>query len=185
MQRTKAFVFTLVLVWIILKMVFFALDDSDLGHQVGILSNLLFILAVSAVTLWWKFRAVRPEDSNALDDLKSVMQRSGLYVLLVCAFMMVYYAAIDPGLNERRIEMRMGELNAELDKYENFEDFVKTQEMIPPDMTREKYVQKSEEGIRSMLNPWVNTGGSLLSLMMWAVTCAILVTLLFRTVLFK
>lgn len=178
-------VFSLGMVWIIIKMAFLFLGDADTGYTVGIFANLLFVLALAAWTLWYRYRRIPPRETNLLDDTRAALQRTGLYVALVIGFTFVYHSFIDPDLTERRIQQRLADQRADIDAYPTFEDFLAEHETLDADLTREELMAQQEEGIRSMLNPVINSAFSLIALIMWALVCSLGTAVLFRAVIFR
>lgn len=184
-QSSKAFVFSLALLWIIQKMVFLYLDQASLGWDIGVFGNMAFILAIAAHTLWARYRRVAPSETNMLDDIKSALQRVGLYVMIVGGFIVVYHFVIDPNLIEDRVQQRLADVSNVLDEFPSFEAFVAANDMIEEGATREEFMRRSEESFRSLLNPTFTAGGSLLLLLIWGSFCSLIITALFRGVIFR
>lgn len=184
MPRINPLVLTFALVWIITKVVFYYLGDSDTGFTVGIFTNLLFILSICAWTLWRHYRTHKLADTNLLDDLRNAVKQGAVYVLIVVGFTAVYHTVLDPDLIERRIQTRLALHNEHIDSYASFEEFVADQEGIDRSLDREALMGQMEDNARSELHIFRTIGFSLFALMVWVVISAICAAALMRGVIF-
>lgn len=185
MPRINPLVLTFALIWIITKIVFFYAGDSDTGFTVGMLTNLLFILSICALSLWKRYRRNRPSETHFLDDLRLAVKQGAVYVVIVTGFTAVYHTVLDTDLTERRIQKRLVIQQDHIDSYPSYEAFLADQEGVDPSLTREALMDQQEAKARKILNPLVSTAFSLLSLLIWVVVSSICSTALMRGVIFK
>jgi len=183
-QGSKAFVYSLVLLWIIQKMAFLYLDQAKEGWRIGVMINLFFILAIAAHTLWFRFRKVAPSQTSLIDDFRVGLQRTGLYVMLIGGFILLYYYVIDRDFLENQVQTLLAGERAKLDDYATFEEFARDQK-IPHIESETEFLEQTETNIRTVYNPFLSAGGALIGMLMWAAFCAMSVTVLFRKVVFR
>ena len=140
---------------------------------------MLFVtLAVSAV-LYIKKRKQR-EDSNYLDDIKTSMIPGVIYTVVVSVFIYFYYQHIYPEFNTNKIS----EIEIRMQDKKNIADLRKSN----PEMEN-----KSDEEIKSKVLKSVNDYYSakftmtitLLGLLVYTTLNSILLSLIFRRVIFR
>ncbi|MCB0760445.1 MAG: DUF4199 family protein [Flavobacteriales bacterium] len=184
MNKARSLTLTLVLVWILIKMVFFFIDDADMGFDVGVMANLLFILIAIASSLWFKYKKVTLQESTFLDDLKDSMKEAGLYVIIVVVFIFLYLKVIDPELLQSRVNEGVAAMEEILRDPAKLEE---TRNLRPDlkDMTPEELIAQYRSSQEQILSPGVTTALSLFALMSVSVLYSIVTTLLFRKVLLK
>ena len=93
------------LAWIIIKILFYFLGDSETGFNVGVSSNLIFILAITSIVLWNKYRSSNPQ-KDLISDVKDTSKPALLYIILMVIFLTGYYSFLDTNFLPNRINKR-------------------------------------------------------------------------------
>jgi hypothetical protein len=144
----------------------------------------MFILAIIAITLWYRYRAVSLQESNFLVDFKDAMKHAAIYVVLVSAFIWLYYSAIDSDFLEVRITDQLAAHKEYLSDPANLAELKKTNPMLE-ELSAEEILNMEEENKRKFLSPLVTATGSLVGLIFLSITYSLFATVLFRKVLLK
>jgi len=167
------------ILWILIKLSCFSFKVLLTKLEPFVFLNMLFVtLAVSAV-LYIKKRKQR-EDSNYLDDIKTSMIPGVIYTVVVSVFIYFYYQHIYPEFNTNKIS----EIEIRMQDKKNIADLRKSN----PEMEN-----KSDEEIKSKVLKSVNDYYSakftmtitLLGLLVYTTLNSILLSLIFRRVIFR
>ena len=167
------------ILWILIKLSCFSFKVLLTKLEPFVFLNMLFVtLAVSAV-LYIKKRKQR-EDSNYLDDIKTSMIPGVIYTVVVSVFIYFYYQHIYPEFNTNKIS----EMEIRMQDKKNIADLRKSN----PEMEN-----KSDEEIKSKVLKSVNDYYSakftmtitLLGLLVYTTLNSILLSLIFRRVIFR
>ncbi len=164
-----------------------------LGYQLGwnipdytslfVLSNMLALLVAVSVGLYLQKRK-REEDDNMLTDIKNGMTSGVVYAFIVSAFLYFYYEKIDPGYNNKIIAEREMYFKTIID------DPVKLKELKASNkdlevMTKEEIMEKFRETPQMLFSGTFMMTYGVLSMLMLSTLYSILVTVIFRKVLFR
>lgn len=173
-------------VWFIGKMIFFygqIFQDAG-GVKFLVMWNILcLLLAMSIGTLVEKRREDRSQ-STALGDIKNAMGGGMLYTVIVSLLLYVYYAKIDPAYNERQIavaEMAIRKAVTDPKKLREIKDY---QPEFEP-MTNDEIIEKMSQSPKAMFSAGSTMTLSLLGMLLLTTINAIVLTVVYRRVLFK
>lgn len=93
----------LALIWLVVRWVVGGRLDVDSAQNVGVLTNMLFILMLVFVGINMHYRKLQGKVSGFFEDFKACMKPALLYVLPTLVFIGVYYAYIGDDIQELRI----------------------------------------------------------------------------------
>lgn len=184
MLRSVIIAFIFAVIWFAIKVLFYFLGDSEMGFNVGVMSNLLFILIIIVLTLWTKFRKEGTEYGNIILDMKDSSKSGLFYVVVMSVLMVVYYSFIDKNYLVNRMNKRI-EVETTTIKTEN--DYVRLQEMDIrlEKVTREEYFDNIKTQSEKIYNTKTIAAGGFLVLTITTFLYSLLISLLFRNFLFN
>lgn len=175
-----------VAIWFFVKMLFFwfQLFQDEAGVKFLVMWNILcLLLAISIGTLVEKRREDRSQ-SSALGDIKSSMGGGMVYTLLVAILLYFYYAKIDPGYNARQIAGADAAIERAVNDPKQLAD-LKAANADMQSKTNEEIIKELGKGPRSFFNPGSTMTLSLLGMLLLTTINSIVVTVVYRRVLFK
>ncbi|RFC53975.1 hypothetical protein [Brumimicrobium aurantiacum] len=170
--------------WIAIKLIFLGIGVfQENVVQPGLINNLFLLLAVS-LGLYFEKKKEGYGVGTPLSDIKNGLTAGAPYVLIVSAFMFLYYDTINPSFVENRIAERMDVI------YEEAQDeaYLDTLKVHNPEfrvMTSDEIMREIKTDTESALSAKTLFIFSLLGLMVMALTYAIFVTVIYRKILFK
>lgn len=170
--------------WIALKMIFMAYNLFQEDIQVTGLLNNFFLLSAIALGLFFEKRKEGFGEGTAMTDIKHAVTAGAPYVLIVSLFMFYYYDTINPEFIETRVEERVDLIYNDMQR-ESYVDSLKVNKPEFRTRTDEEILREAKREIESNLSPKSMLVFSLLGMLILAVTYAILLTLVFRKVLFR
>jgi len=170
------------LVWIVLKYSFFTFGFFEDTLTPAILLNILGLLVAISVGLFLQ-KMKDTEETSALYDIKNGMAAGLPYVLLVSIFIYLYYAKINPEYYQNKIAEKEVAVEKMVNDPKALEEFKKTMEDAEV-MTKAEIEAKLKENIRKGGTPGFTTTLSLLALMILATVYSILVTVIYRKIMF-
>lgn len=170
--------------WIALKMIFMAFNLFQEDIQVTGLLNNFFLLSAIALGLFFEKRKEGFGEGTAMTDIKHAVTAGAPYVLIVSLFMFYYYDTINPEFIETRVEERVDLIYNDMQR-ESYVDSLKINKPEFRTRTDEEILREAKREIESNLSPKSMLVFSLLGMLILAVTYAILLTLVFRKVLFR
>ena len=165
-------------IWIILKLVAFNFQIFLTDLKPFIFANMLFVTLGICVSLYFKKKA--REASNLLGDVKTGMTSSIIYTVLVSAFIYFYYQSIYPEFNSSKIsemellladETKVAELRASNPDMENSSS----------DEIRNKVMTSISQYYSAQFTMTI----SLLGLLVYSTLNSLLISLIFRKIIFK
>jgi len=174
-----------VAIWFAVKMLFFwfQLFQDEAGVKILVMWNILcLLLAISIGTLVEKKREKQSEGS-ALGDIKRAMGGGMVYTVIVSVLLYVYYAQIDPGYNERQIAIAEQAVHKALDDPKQFAEIKKNPEM--QSLSKEEIFRKASANQRAIFSAGSTMTLSLLGMLLLSTINSIVVTVVYRRVLFK
>lgn len=149
----------------------------------GMLNNFLLLTAMG-LGLYLEKKREGIENGTAMSDIKNALRAGAPYVLIVSAFMYFYYDTIHPEFVDNQVEQRMDMIYADMER-PSYVDSLKMHNSEFQVLTDEEILRKAKIEIESNLAPKSMFTFSLLGLLVLAVSYAILLTLIFRKLLFK
>lgn len=172
-------------IWFLGKMSFFYAqilqNENEVKFQV-MWNILCLLLAMTIGTLAEKRREVRAE-SSALGDIKNTLGGGLIYTVIVSGLIYLYYAKIDPAYNARQLAVAEQQVNKMLDDPKQMKELRKSPEMET--LTRKEIFDKAIANQRAIFNPGSTMTISLLGMLLLSTINAIILTVVFRRVLFK
>tara|TARA_B100001287_G_C22628054_1_gene503597 strand:+ start:134 stop:703 length:570 start_codon:yes stop_codon:yes gene_type:complete len=165
-------------IWIILKLVAFNFQLFLIDLKPFIFANMLFVTLAICVALYLKKRT--KTSSNLLDDIKTGMATSMIYTVIISGFIFFYYQSIYPEFNTSKI--------SEMEILLKDESKIKELRKSKPDMEN-----RSSDEIRSQVLGSVSQYYSakftmiisLLGLLIYSTLNSLLISIIFRKVIFK
>jgi hypothetical protein len=172
-------------IWFFGKMIFFytqILQDES-GVKFQVMWNILCLLTGMAVGTLLEKRKQNTNESSALGDIKQIMGSGLIYTILVSVMIYFYYGKIDPGYNERQIAIAQASVKKMLNNPAELAKIKKSPEM--ESMTKEEILKKATDNQRAIFSPTSTMTISLLGMLLLSTINAIILTFIFRRVLFK
>lgn len=165
--------------WILIKLSCFTFNVLLTKLEPFVFMNMLFVTIAISVALYIKKRKLK-EYSNLLDDIKTAMIPGVIYTVVVSVFIYFYYQNIYPEFNSDKIS----EMEIRMQDKKNINDLRKSN----PEMEN-----KSDEEIKSKVLTSINDYYSakftmtitLLALLVYTTLNSIVLSLIFRRVIFK
>lgn len=175
-----------VIIWFIGKMSFFYLQlfQDEAGVKVQVMWNILCLLMGMTIGTWIEKRRESASENSALNDIKNTMGSGIVYTVLVSFLIYLYYAKIDPGYNERQLAIAEASVNKMLDDPKEMAKIKKNNPDLES-LTREEIYEKAIANQKAMFSPGSTMTISLLGMLLLSTVNAIILTVIFRRVLFK
>ncbi len=170
------------LAWCTVKYLMYLYDPFSEIH-VAVMINILFLLLSISIGLYL-LKSKSSEESNALLDIKNGLRAGLPYVILVSLFIYVYYAKINPEYTQRLVNNRLFEMEQKLNDPNTLEEFKAANPKYEL-KTKEEIFKEMKESPENILSPGFTTTVSLLSLLLLAVLYSILVTVVYRRIVFR
>jgi hypothetical protein len=171
------------LAWSILKYISFLIYPMQVSIMPAVMLNILFLLSAIAVSLYITKRK-QTEAESFLGDIKNGLKAGIPYTVLVAVFIFIYYNNINPGYNERQIknaEAKIEEIFNDPKEYKAFKESNPSFEV----MTKEELREQSLKGPVSFYTPGATMTLSLLALLLLSTLYSILVSIVFRRIVFR
>lgn len=170
-------------IWIGLKMSFFYLGLFEETIVPAVLLNILGLLLAISIGLYLQKRK-DTEETNAMYDIKNALAAGFPYVLIVSIFIYLYYAKINPEYYAHQVAENEMAIEKMVNNPVELEKFKKSQ----PDaevMTKEEIELKLKESNKKGASAGFTATLSTLALLILATIYSILVTIIYRQILFK
>jgi hypothetical protein len=148
--------------WFISRIAAWKLMTIENAKNFGVLSNVLLILILIFLTIYFKYRTNLQERPSFLEDLKDSMKSAMKYVLGVSAGITLFYGAISNDVATIR-QARITAFNEGIQSEENFNK-LKSENLELKDMTREQIIQKNTENVERFVSIHMQVLGGLLAL---------------------
>ena len=165
-------------IWISIKLVAFSLSLSLNDLRPFVFINMFILTAAIAIALYLVKR--KETENNLLNDVKNGMLAGVPYAVIVSVFLYFYYEKIYPDFIERRLNERSLELS-------NPQTIKKIQRSIPEmenksfEEIKKEDMEKAKDSLkanRAMLL-------SMLSLLLYATLNSIVISVIFRRIVFR
>ncbi|MNY26633.1 hypothetical protein D3C86_1604920 [compost metagenome] len=143
---------------------------------------LCLLLAMTFGTIAEKRKENRLE-SSALGDIKNTLGGGLVYTVLVAGLIYLYYAKIDPSYNATQLAKAEQVVSQTLNDPEKLKELRQDPEMEV--LTKKEIYNKAMSNYHSMFNPASTMTISLLGMLVLSTVNAIILTVIFRRILFK
>ena len=175
-----------VIIWFTGKLSFFYLQQfqDEAGVKVQVMWNILCLLMGMTIGTWIEKRRELASENSALNDIKNTMGSGIVYTVLVSLLIYLYYAKIDPSYNERQLAIAEASVNKMLDDPKEMAKIKKNNPDLES-LTREEIYEKAIANQKAMFSPGSTMTISLLGMLLLSTVNAIILTVIFRRVLFK
>lgn len=175
-----------VIIWFIGKMSFFYLQlfQDEAGVKMQVMWNILCLLMGMTIGTWIEKRKESASENSALNDIKNTMGSGIVYTALVSFMIYLYYAKIDPSYNQRQLAIAEAAVNKMLDDPKEMAKIKKNNPDLES-LTREEIYEKAISNQKAMFSPGSTMTISLLGMLLLSTVNAIILTVIFRRVLFK
>lgn len=173
-------------VWFIGKLIFFYTGSfqTESGVKVLVMWNMLCLLSGMSLGTYIEKRKEARAESTALNDIKNAMVGGVIYTAMVGVLLYTYYSKIDPGYNERQIVVAEQKIKEALEDKKEKAEILR----IRPEyeaMTNEEIFAELRKNPRAMFNPGSTMTLALLAMLVLTTLNAILLTVIYRRILFK
>lgn len=168
------------LAWILIKYFAFLFGIFTFGSvRPYVLINMFLLTSAIAVGLFL-YKRQQTEESNLLLDIKQAMSIAMVYSVFVSIFLYFFYAKIHPAYNQYQIQQAK-ELVV---KPENLEKIRKSNSEME-NKSDQEIIKMSERQTKQIANANFTLVISLLGLTMYSILNSLIISLIYRTVLFK
>lgn len=168
--------------WILVKMSMYSAGMLD-SQIPGTLINILFLLLAISVGLFLS-KTKKKEATNALSDIKDGMSAGLPYTLIVSLFLYFFYGNIDREFTDHKIAERLTATEKMLEEPGEWEDFKDAN----PDYetySKEQFLKEERTKIEAANNPRSIFIMSLLGGLMLGTLYSIVVTAIYRKLIFR
>lgn len=172
-------------IWFSTRLLFFWLQlfqDAG-GVKILVMWNILCLLLAISIGSLIEKRKENATDSTALGDIKRAMAGGMVYSVLVSGLIYILYSQIDPGYNKNQIARIEEVYKRDINNPKKLAEFRSVPENAS--LTKEEILKQAMQGPKSFYNPKSTMLLSLLGMMLLTTVNAIVVTIVFRRVLFK
>ncbi len=169
--------------WIFLKLIFFYFGWSNDTVVPTVLLNIFLLLASISVGLFLQ-KMRDTEETNAMYDLKNGMSAGLPYVVLVSIFIYFFYAKINPEYYQHQIsenEVAIEKMVNDPVQLANFKKEHADAEVMTKDQIEEKLKESNRNGASAGFTATL----SILALLILATIYSLLVTIIYRKVVFR
>lgn len=175
-----------VVIWFAGKMLFFKLQILQTPDEYlwQVFWNILCLLMAMSIGSYVEKRKEDRSQSTALGDIKSILSAGLIYTILSATLLLTYYSKIDPDYNQHQIEVAEVKIKKMLDDPKS----LKTTRDSRPEfssMTKEEIYKKLVENPRAFFSYKTVFTMSLLGMLMLSVMNAIVLTVVYRRLIFK
>lgn len=179
MNRKVSLPISIAAVWMLIQLLLFTLKVPH-HFRIGVFFNLFFILAVVVLSLYFRVKKEKEFHSFAV-NFKESLKNSGKYILLVLAFLFVYFKFINPqfliGLKDQRIEMIESQ-EKDWPTIQSNNDFYK-------DTSFEEYYEKAESSAEILSSVSLNMSFYFLFMFIISVFFSIMVPIFYKKIVLR
>jgi hypothetical protein len=172
-------------IWFTGKMLFFylqILQDPD-SVKFLVMWNILCLLLGMTIGTMIEFRGQDRSQNTALGDIRKVLGGGVMYTVIVSLLLYLYYAKVDPGYNQQQIAMAIERDEQYLSDPEKFAAIRQEPDYLS--LSKEEILQKRRSGYKQVFSAGSTMTMSMLGLLLLSVINAIVLTIVFRRVLFR
>ena len=168
--------------WILVKMSMYWMGMRDSQIPGTLINIFCLLLAISVGLFYSKLRA--KEATNALGDIKTGMTAGLPYTLIVSGFIFLFYSNIDKEFTQHKISERLTATEKQLSNENTWEQF-KRENTDFETYTKEQFFKEEKTKIEAANSPKAIFVMSLLGGLMLGTFYSILVTAIYRKVVFR
>lgn len=169
--------------WVAIKMLFYWIDVKDSLVPLTFINMFCLLLSIS-IGLFLDRKSKNYSTTSAMDDMKAGMQAGIPYTIIVVLFISFFYSKIDPSVISEMKNNRLVEYQKILDDPNKLKELKKSKQEFEV-MTKEEIYQEMEKSTNSVMSTRAITLVTLLSLVILTTFYSLLVTIIYRKVLFK
>ncbi|TNE55121.1 MAG: DUF4199 family protein [Bacteroidetes bacterium] len=172
------------LIWIVAKVAYHLFFPNTGMLQPMILLNMLLLLSSVSFGLFYHKKQEGYTAGNALSDIKAAMTSGVVYAVIVSVFALLYYSYINPEFTEHQISEMETAIQLELDKPEGLKQ-IRSQNEEFEVLTKEQIYEELTKGLKSVYSAQSTFVLMLLGLVLLSTIYSLLVTIIFRKILFR
>lgn len=164
-------------------MVLYFLEVADQTTAIAVLTNIFMLLSSISVGLYVQKRH-ETEETNAMIDLKNAMSAGVPYVVVTCIFLYFYYSKINPEYYGHQIATKEFEIKKMVNDPKLLAKFKKEfpdAEVMTKKQIEYKLIENNKKGASAGFTSTLAT----LALLILATIYSILVTIIFRKIIFR
>lgn len=170
--------------WIAFKLVGIPLGINIPNYTtLFVLTNIFGLLVAVSVGLYLQKRKGL-EDDNMLTDIKNGMTSGVVYSLIVCGFLYFYYEKIDPDYNKKMIAEREMYFKTIIDDPQKLKELKASNKDLEV-MTKEEIFIEFQKTPKMLFSGNFMMTFGMLSMLMLSTLYSILITVIYRKVLFR
>jgi hypothetical protein len=172
-------------IWFLGKLVFFYTQtfQEPEGFKFLVMWNILCLLSGMTLGIYTEIRNEDRSQSTALNDIRKAMGGGMIYAVTVSVLMYMYYSKIDPGYNENQIAMSIERDKAFLANPKNLEKLKEDPEYNS--ISKEEIIEKRVLAAKQVFSAGTTMTMALLGMLMLVTINAIILTVVFRRLLFR
>jgi len=172
-------------IWFTGKMVFFKTQilQDEAGVKYQVMWNIFCLLLAMSIGTIAEKRKENRQESSALGDIKNTLGGGMLYTVLVAGLIYLYYAKIDPSYNASQLAKAEMMVNKMLDDPKAMKKLRENPQSEV--MTRDEIYKSQMDNYKAIFSPTATMTISLLGMLLLSTINAIVLTVIFRRVLFK
>lgn len=167
----------------IFKVIYHLVLPNTTNLTPSIFLNMLLLLTAISLGLYLHKKKEGYAEGNALSDIKSAMKAGVPYAVLISIFIYFYYSTINPSFNKNQIEKAKSGIWNAINNPKSLAEIKKQQSFEV--MTNNQIYNEMIKGPISFYKPSSTSILSLLSLILLSTIYSILVTIIFRSILFR
>ncbi|MCE2712189.1 MAG: DUF4199 family protein [Cryomorphaceae bacterium] len=171
------------LFWIIFKLTLYFLGFSDETTFVAVLTNIFMLLSAISIGLYLQKR-IDTDETNAMVDLKNAMSAGVPYVLITSIFLFFFYSKINPGYYAQKIAEKEYEIHQMVNdsaQLEKFKQEFPDAEVMTKDQIEKKLIENNKKGA----SVGFTTTLTILSMLLLSTFYSIMITIIYRKIVFK
>lgn len=153
------------------------------ARNFGVLSNVLLILILIFLTVYFKYKVPREERPTFLSDMKDSMKSALKYVLGVVLAIAVYYSVLSNDIQVLR-QSRIEAFNEEISSDDNLAK-IRSEHPELKDHTREQLVETNKENVERYISVQAQILGGVLALTFVSVMYSLLAVFFWRSMVKK
>jgi hypothetical protein len=172
------------LLWIAFKFAYHAITPDTTELKPSIFANMFLLLTSISLGLYLHKKKEGFKEGNALSDIKAAMTSGFPYAVIVSVFMYFYYNSINPNFIQSVQKPFIEQLKQDVSTDKKVNELKR----LHPELetkTKKQIYASGLENIKGQTNPKSTSIISLLALMLLSTIYSILITTVYRRVLFR
>ncbi len=164
---------------IAIRMVLF-FTKTEISEKPVMLLSMFFITSSSTIALYL-FKRKQKQQNNLMDDLKIAMAPAMIFAVLASIFSFLYYNNIDT----HYISNKLKQEEVRWSDSTNIQQIKSKNPMAYDNLSDEEIKSQQMNTAKTLLSPSFNMSISLLIMSVWAILNGLVLSLIFRRVIFK